>query len=501
MSLAALPLGRPTRPDTPRRRRSGPRVTPVEVLVTVALCVPVALVAVPAKIDPVVAAAVVPAGVAVAFFLRDPVWCVLGVVATTFFGTYHHGIALGPVDVRASDVPLVFLMGWVVHLRYSEGRAPRFELGQRQVAILLGVFAVSLLTAHSAVGGGELPDLLVSLARLVATCSLIWLVPYAVRSPKQRMFVLRAMVLLAFAELCGASFVYLREGRFPGRLYGANGPNAEGLIAALVVIAVVNLPMFKPRTRVVMGVVSLACLVQTRSISSVAALMIVLGFYGLRAATARHPRTEALLRPARLLALLVGAVLVIATLRPGDLPNQSQFVNSSTASRVTLAYAGWVIFTEHPLLGVGWQRSSAVDVIGTESVVDAVKARFPDVRDDLLPSGESVTVHNAYVQILAENGMVGVLALLAVILAFRKGIRGLSRRGRPDAAVIRTLAALLALVLIWWNDNPIFGAQPESILFALLLGLLAASPRVPEPVEPRRSRPEYLEEPAASIGA
>jgi O-antigen ligase len=475
-------------------------VTPVQVLVTVALCVPVALVAVPARMDPVVAAAAVPAAVAVALFLRDPIWCVLGVVATTFFGTYHHGIALGPFDVRASDVPLVFLMGWAIHLRFGQGRAPRFELGQRQVGLLLGVFAVSLLTAHNSVGA-ELPDLLVSLARLVATCSLIWLVPYAVRSPKQRMFVLRAMVLLGFAELCRAVFVYVRVGKFPGRLYGANGPNAEGLIAALVVLAVVNLPLFKPRTRVVMGVVSLACLVQTRSISSVAALMIVLGFYGLRVASARHPRTEALLRPARLLALLFGAVLVIATLRPGDLPNQSQFVNSSTASRVTLAYAGWVIFTEHPLLGVGWQRSSAADVIGSESVVDAVKERFPDVRDDLLPSGETVTVHNAYVQILAENGMLGVLALLAVIVAVRKGLRGLSTRGRPDAAVIRTLAALLALVLIWWNDNPIFGAQPESILFALLLGLLAASPRVPDPVEPRRRRPEHLEEPAAPVGA
>jgi O-antigen ligase len=499
VSLAALPLGRPLRPDLPRRRTSGSRVT-VEVLVTVALCVLVALFFLPTKMDPLVAAAVVPAGVAVALFLRDPIWCVLGVVATTFFGTYHHGIALGPFDVRASDVPLVFLMGWVVHLRISHGRSPRSELGQRQVGLLLGVFGVSLLTAHNSVGG-ELSDLLVSLARLVATCSLIWLVPYAVRSPKQRTFVLKAMVLLGFAELCRAVFVYVRLGKFPGRIYGANGPNAEGLIAAVVVIAVVNLALFRPRTRVVMAVVALAVLVQTRSISSVVALMVVLGFYGLRVATARHPRTEALLRPARLLALLFGAVLVISTLRPGDLPNQSQFVNSSTASRVTLAYAGWVIFTEHPLLGVGWQRSSATDVIGSESVVDAVKARFPDVREDLLPSGDSVTVHNAYVQILAENGVVGVLALLAVILGVRKGIRGLSTRGRPDAAVIRTLVALLAVVLIWWNDNPIFGAQPESILFALLLGLLAASPHVPEPVEAGRRRPEHLEEPAASVGA
>ncbi|MEA2828914.1 MAG: hypothetical protein QOG43_3353 [Actinomycetota bacterium] len=500
MSVAALPLGRHARPDRRRWWKAGPGLTAVQVLVTVALCVPVALFAVPAKITPLMAMAVVPAAVALALFIRDPIWCVLGVVATTFFGTYHQGLAFGPIDLRASDVPLAILMGWALHVRSSQGRAPRFELGQRQVGLLLGVFGISLLTAHNTVGG-QLSTLLVSLARLIATCSLVWLVPYAVRSAKQRAFVLRGMVLLGFAELCRATFVYLREGRFPGRLYGANGPNAEGLIAALVVIAVVNLPLFKPRTRVVMAVLSLACVIQTRSISSVAALMIVLGFFGLRVASARHPRTEALLRPARFLALVVGGVLVIASLRPGDLPNQQQFENSSTASRVTLAYAGWVIFTEHPLLGVGWQRSSAADVIGSDAVVKAVRNRFPDVREDLLPSGDAVTVHNAYVQILAENGLVGVLALLAVVIVGRRGIKALLAQGAPDAATIRTLVALLALVLIWWNDNPIFGAQPESILFALLLGLLAASPRLPDPVEPRRRRPEHREEPAASVGA
>ena len=294
----------------------------------------------------------------------------------------------------------------------------------------------------------------------------------------------------------------MRLGKFPGRLYGANGPNAEGLIAALVVIAVVNLALFKPRTRVVMGVVALACLVQTRSISSVAALMIVLGFYGLRVATARHPRTEALLRPARLLALLFGAVLVIATLRPGDLPNQSQFVNSSTASRVTLAYAGWVIFTEHPLLGVGWQRSSASDVIGSESVVDAVKERFPDVRER--PAAVGRLGHGAQ-RLRPDPGRErpGRRAGSCWRSSSASGRASGVCRGRdgPDAAVIRTLVALFALVLIWWNDNPIFGAQPESILFGLLLGLLAASPRVPEPVEVGRRRPEHREEPAASVGA
>ena len=500
MSLAALTPGRFAFTDTPRPGRAGHRITGGQAAVTVALCLPVALFAVPARMDPLVAAALVPAAVALALFLRDPTWCVLGVVGTTFFGTYHHSLAVGPVDLRAADVPLAILMGWALHVRSGHGRVARIDVGQRQLALLLAVFGVSLLASFNAVGG-QFPALIVSLARLVATFSLVWLVPYAVRSPRQRTFVLQGTVLLGVAELCWAALGYVRQGDFPGRLFGSNGPNAEGLIAALVVIAVVNLPLFTPRTRLAMGLLALACVAQTRSISSVAALMIVLGFFGLRAASSRNPRTEALLRPARFLALVVGGVLIVASLRPGDLPNQRQFENSSTASRVTLAYAGLVIFREHPLLGVGWQRSSAKDVIGSDAVVQAVANRFPNVRADLLPSGGAVTVHNAYVQVLAESGVVGLLVLLAAVVRGRRGIKTLLVRAAPDAATTRTLVALLALVLIWWNDNPIFGAQPESILFALVLGLLAASPRPPRPAQPGRGRPEHVEEPAAPVGA
>jgi hypothetical protein len=31
-------------------------------------------------------------------------------------------------------------------------------------------------------------------------------------------------------------------------------------------------------------------------------------------------------------------------------------------------------------------------------------------------------------------------------------------------------------VLVWWNDNAFYGAQPETIIAAILLGALAAVP-------------------------
>ena len=44
----------------------------------------------------------------------------------------------------------------------------------------------------------------------------------------------------------------------------------------------------------------------------------------------------------------------------------------------------------------------------------------------------------------------------------------------------RMMAAsvLLVATMVWLNDNPLFGSQPESIMAALFLGILAAIPPI-----------------------
>lgn len=460
-------------------RLAGERVTPAQVLVTVGLGAMVGAVALPAKVSPLDVGLMVAAVVGLVFATRHPIWCVAGVVGLTIFGGYRASLPLGLVDARLTDVPLALLIVWVVHLRIQDGRLARNDLGQRPLALLLMAFGLSLLASYRAAEDGFV-DLLVSLVRVVTTFSLVWLVPYAVRTARHRLFVLRSIVLAGTAELAWSGFVFVRDGRFPDRFRGLNGPNAEGLVAGLVLIAVINLPLFRLRTRIAIGVLATACLVQSKSIASIAAVMMVLGFFGLRAARARNPRTEALLRPARFLILVAGAVLLVSNVRPGDLPNQRFFESSSTASRMTLAYAGTRIFADHPMLGVGWQRSSSGDVIGSQDVVEAVQNRFSTVRADLLPQGQAISVHNAYIQILAESGILGMVILLAAFVLGRRGVRAVVARAGPEAPLARTVVSMLVLVLVWWNDNPIYGAQPETVFFAILLGLLASIPLVPE---------------------
>ena len=55
------------------------------------------------------------------------------------------------------------------------------------------------------------------------------------------------------------------------------------------------------------------------------------------------------------------------------------------------------------------------------------------------------------------------------------------RDSRADASLfVSTRAAIILLVatLVWLNDNPLFGSQPESVMAAMFLGILAAIPPI-----------------------
>ncbi len=113
-----------------------------------------------------------------------------------------------------------------------------------------------------------------------------------------------------------------------------------------------------------------------------------------------------------------------------------------------------------------------------------VRRRFPDFRPIFYPDVTPGSVHNTYVQILADLGLVGFALLVALIVTVALRVRALLRRlGRehelwPQAW---TMSLGLLLVLIWSNDNPLFGGQVDTVIPALFVGALAAIARMTSP--------------------
>jgi O-Antigen ligase len=145
------------------------------------------------------------------------------------------------------------------------------------------------------------------------------------------------------------------------------------------------------------------------------------------------------------------------------------------SQRTVLAYIGLRIFRDHPVLGVGWQRSSRPDVF--EPYVPAARKRFPDVVELAFPApGREWGVQNLYVQMLADAGVIGFALLLAVggsglVLASRAA----ARAPTPWAAGAGLVALCAILTLAGeWASLGIVPGIPLQAATCLLLGLAAA---------------------------
>jgi O-antigen ligase len=198
--------------------------------------------------------------------------------------------------------------------------------------------------------------------------------------------------------------------------------------------------------------------------------------------------------PKRFLALASIVVVVaggIAAVRGDTLADFMRFLGvrgneaprgvESYSQRTVLAYIGLRIFEDHPVIGVGWERSSRPDVFDPY-LADAHK-RFPDVVDLAFPSAEHPWgVQNLYIQMLADAGVIGLVLLLAV------GLMGVVLAWRTTAyastpwavgAGLVALAGVLTVAGVWGSLGIVAGIPLQAAL-CLLLGLAAAGAAIVE---------------------
>jgi O-antigen ligase len=184
-------------------------------------------------------------------------------------------------------------------------------------------------------------------------------------------------------------------------------------------------------------------------------------------------------------ALVAVVALGLVTIRSGDLTDLAHFVGGTGESpaqqarvqtysqRTLMTYVAYRMWRERPLLGVGW--SGATDPANFEPQLAAAHRRFPDQPPLAFPSrAHPWPIDDAYVQALAELGILGTLvflAFLATVLVV--GARAALRRGARPEALIGTALVLLAIGV--WTGQGLSPGIPHDAVAWLAVGLIATA--------------------------
>jgi hypothetical protein len=237
-------------------------------------------------------------------------------------------------------------------------------------------------------------------------------------------------------------------------------------------------PEAAPRVRRLAVAAGAGGLVLAAAVASLLGLAIAAVVLAAVSARAAVPRT----RRAAAGALVVLVAVGVLALRGGDVADFLRFAQDEPESastevetyshRTLLAYIGGRIFLDHPLVGVGWQGSS--EPAAFEPYLDDARRRFPDTAPLAFPAPERRHgVQDAYLQTLADLGLVGFGLLLVLALAVARALR--RDVARVPAALVGGLWLLLAAGL--WTAQGLVTGIPLAALTWLAVGLVAADAR------------------------
>jgi len=394
-----------------------------------------------------------------------------------------HG-AVGPVDVYTSDLAILAVVAAALAAGLRFGWRPL--LGPRRLWIatgcLLGLFVVSCLWAPV-----EQPT-----RHLVTAAKVI---EYALLAPAVVLLLRRKeqidRFLLAFVGwACAASgwgllqffgLVNEFEGKRPGQreVSFIGHQDLGGFTGAALAVAFAAIVLGERRRLAqVAAVAGVLGVVLDASVFVYLGCLLAAGaavWIGRRAGTLTLRRGLAL---AGILAVTGAGVLV---LRASDFSNFMSFlgIRSTNASiaqdvqtgsqRTMLAWIGLRIWIDHPILGVGFDRSQN----RYQDYLAEAKRKFPDQPAQAYPSPEHPWgIQNLWVQLLADTGVVGLLlALLTFILGLRRALTA------PRAAVFLGLVAAgwILVAAGTWNALGIVAGIPLEAVTWFGLGLAAVA--------------------------
>jgi O-antigen ligase len=309
------------------------------------------------------------------------------------------------------------------------------------------------------------------------------------------------IVLIAYAAIAGTIGVaeILRDHQLGARTDSLMGADPLGLLGAAVITVAIAAPgrIGSTTIRRVAVTSGLLCLLVSGSLSAIVGLglaTLVALVRGLEPFKRLSRATAAVLT---VVAICIGGTFIAvrwndiraATTQVGGSPAHV-VAGGSFTQRLMFADFGLRIWIDHPILGVGFQQSGRLSNWGPYFA--SVRADFPSLPSTYFPAipgisfglpdnNTELNLHNAYSQMLAETGLVG-LALFA--LAFFGATRSSFRR-LSTSEIARAGSLLVIVVLGALTRNELYGGLPETAILVIGLALAVVGGR--STVSPRAS--------------
>ena len=431
------------------------------------------------------------------------------------------GVAPGAV-VLAAAIPILFL-----HVTYQPGVAVGFGSTTINAYLSdLAVFAVALTALAKGVRRGFAPLTAGRWLWLSAGLFVVWIVAevayghihtaaypwrthgvtaakfaeYALLAPAVPLLVRRARDLVlplwsvalwsgaatvvGIAQFFGADVFFAGPvGRRQASFLGNSDFAALSGAALLIGIVALALPRAQG-ARLPASVAAVAGaigMILAGAVASVLGLLIALAALAV-VVVVRH---EAAPRRLTAVAALAGVVVVgVVAIRGSDLGAFARFLGASPrkgeaqptnietyAHRTLLAWIGWQIWKDHPLLGVGWEGSA--EPANFEPYLPAAHRRFQEA-PQAFPSAapdRRYGVQNSWIQALADLGAIG-LGLWVGVFAVAAW---LAERAAVALGSTHALYALLAAALLagLWAGQGFVAGIPLDAFTWLAFGLAA----------------------------
>jgi O-antigen ligase len=292
-----------------------------------------------------------------------------------------------------------------------------------------------------------------------------------------------AATVVGIAQFFGADILFAGPaGRRQASFLGDS--DFAALSAAAILVGIVALAL--PRARVARLPAVLATTAGALGMILAGAVASLLGLLTALAALALVVVARREIVPRRLAAVAAIAGVVaggVVAIRGNDLGAFARFVDTSGSNRATptriqtyahrtlLAWIGWQIWKDHPLLGVGWEGSAEPANFGP--YLPAAHRRFheaPQAFPSAAPN-RRYGVQNAWIEALADLGVAG-LALWTAVFATAAWLAGRAAVLLGTAPALYALLAVAVVAWLWAGQGFVAGIPLDALTW-LALGLTA----------------------------